>query len=135
LNLIDAARGGSDGAAPHVVMVSQIYITRPEAYPEVRDTIIARGRAEEALRESGLPYTIVRPSWLTNDPGGREGVRLEQGDAGDGRVSREDVAEACVQALANGEARGKTFELYNGPGEPPGDWDPLFAALSADRRG
>lgn len=133
LNLISAARGAGQGALPHLVMVSQIYITRPEAYPEVRDTILARGRAENALRQSGLPYTIVRPSWLTGGPGGRQGLSLEQGDSGDGLVPREDVAETCVQALMHEEARGKTFELYGAPGgQPPSDWAVLFAALGTD---
>jgi uncharacterized protein YbjT (DUF2867 family) len=127
--------GGAAAQGAHVVLVSQIYVTRPEAAPEMASIVRARRKAEGALRGSGLPYTVVRPSWLTDDPGGREGLRLEQGDTGDGRVSRGDVAEACAQALLKGEARGKTFELYNVPGEPPGDWGPLFAALSADRRG
>jgi uncharacterized protein YbjT (DUF2867 family) len=116
-----------------VVLVSQIYITRPERYPEVRNVIEWRRRAEEALRESGLPYTIVRPSWLTGEPGGSQGLRFEQGDTGDGQVSREDVAEVCVEALLNDEARGKTFEVYNEPGSPPEDWAAAFATLSPDR--
>lgn len=132
LNLIAAVREAEPDAAPHVVMVSQIYITRPDAFPEMRDTILARRRAETALRESGLPYTIVRPSWLTAEPGGRGGIRLEQGDSGEGQIAREDVAEACVQALLNATSRGKTLELYNEPGSPVGDWEQAFAALAAD---
>jgi uncharacterized protein YbjT (DUF2867 family) len=132
VNIISAARKAGPDATPHIVMVSQIYITRPEAFPEVRDTILARGRAEAALRESGLPFTIVRPSWLTNEPGGRQGLRLDQGDAGEGQIAREDVAEACIQALLSDTARGKTFEIYNKPGSPVEDWEKAFAALSAD---
>jgi uncharacterized protein YbjT (DUF2867 family) len=113
----------------HVVMVSQIYITRPEAFPTAADVIAARGRGEQTLRDSALAHTIVRPSWLTDDPGGRQALRLEQGDTGDGRVARADVAEAVAQALAHPEARGKTFELYGEPGEPPTDWAALFATL------
>ena len=116
----------------HIVLVTQIYITRPDAYPEVRNVIRWRGEGERALRGSGLPYTIVRPSWLTGDEGGRQGIRLEQGDKGEGKVSREDVAEVCVQALFHDEARGKTFELYSEPGEPPGDWAARFGELELD---
>jgi uncharacterized protein YbjT (DUF2867 family) len=123
------ACGGRD---VHVVMVSQIYITRPEMLPSARDVIAARNRGEPALRESGLPYTIVRASWLTNDPGGQAAIRLEQGDTGDGSVSREDVAETVVQALSHDQARGKTFELYAQPGTPPRDWAPLLSSLTAD---
>jgi uncharacterized protein YbjT (DUF2867 family) len=128
MHVVDAAqaRGG------HVVMVSQIYITRPEMLPEARNVIAARRRAEPVLRESELPYTIVRPSWLTDDPGGQSAIRLEQGDTGDGSVSREDVAETVVQTLGHAEARGKTFELYAEPGAPPRDWASLFSGLSPD---
>jgi uncharacterized protein YbjT (DUF2867 family) len=93
--------------------------------------IAARRRAEPVLRESGLPYTIVRPSWLT-DPGGQGAIRLERGDTGDGSVSREDVAETVVQALGHAEARGKTFEPYAEPGTAPRDWASLFSGLSPD---
>jgi uncharacterized protein YbjT (DUF2867 family) len=113
----------------HVVMVSQIYITRPEAFPAAADVIAARGRGEQALRDSALAHTIVRPSWLTDDPGGRQALRLEQGDTGDGKVARADVAEVVAAALTHPEARGKTFELYGQPGEPPTDWGPLFSVL------
>ena len=126
-HVIEAAEEGV-----RVVLVTQIYITRPDAYPEVKNVIHWRGKGEEALRESGLPYTIIRPSWLKDDPGGRQGLRLEQGDTGEGSVLREDVAEACVQALMYDEARGKTFELYGEPGEPPDDWAAQFAELAQD---
>lgn len=124
-HVIDAA-----GADVHILLVTQIYITRPEAFAAVANVIRWRGRAEEALRRSGRPYTIVRPAWLTGGSGG--GVRLEQGDQGEGRVSRERVAEVCVQALRHPEARGRTFELYGADGSEPADWAAAFAALEPD---
>jgi uncharacterized protein YbjT (DUF2867 family) len=96
------------GAA--VVLVSQIYISRPEAYPAMAEIIRARAAGEHALRESGATYTIVRPSWLTDEPAGG-GLRVEQGDRGDGEIGRDDVAAACVAALGDRNAHGKTFEL------------------------
>jgi uncharacterized protein YbjT (DUF2867 family) len=122
-------------AAPptaHIVLVTQIYITRPEAFERVRDVILARRRGEEALRANGRPYTIVRPSWLTDEPGGEQGIRFEQGDTGEGEITRADVAAVVVAALSSASARGKTFEIYNEAGTPPGDWDAAFAALAED---
>jgi uncharacterized protein YbjT (DUF2867 family) len=95
--------------------------------------IVARARGEEALRQSGARYTIVRPGWLTSGPAG--GVRLEQGDAGDGRTSRASVAAAVVAAFGSAEAVGKTFEIYDDEGRELPVWGEEFAALAADARG
>jgi len=126
-----AERAASRGA--QVVLLSQIYITRPEKMPGLQEMVRARGRGEQALRNSGAPYTIVRPSWLTNEPAGRSAIRLEQGDTGDGQISRADVARACVEALRNPQALGRTFEMYNEPGPAPTDWAALFGALKPDQ--
>ncbi|OXY93315.1 SDR family oxidoreductase [Streptomyces diastatochromogenes] len=119
---------------PRLVLVSQIFVTRREhpmnAYGRLLDW---RRRGEEAVRDSGLPYTVVRPGWLTDDGTPGAGVRLEQGDRGDGWVSRASVAEACVRALGSTAATGRTFEIYNEPGPAPADWEPLFHGLTPDR--
>ncbi|MGA5422593.1 SDR family oxidoreductase [Streptomyces lavendulocolor] len=123
------------GERPHFVLVSQIFVTRREhpmnSYGRLLDW---RLRGEDAVRESGLPYTVIRPSWLTDEGFAGNRVRLEQGDRGDGWVSRTAVAEACVQALGTPAAVGRTFEMYNELGETPTDWAPLFARLGADRQ-
>lgn len=114
----------------HVVLVSQIYITRARQHPEMAGIIVARARGEEALRASGARYTIVRPGWLTSAPAG--GVRLEQGDAGDGQTSRASVAAAVVAAFGAVEAVGKTFEIYDDAGRELPVWGDEFAALADD---
>lgn len=125
----------ADGAArPHLVLVSQIFVTRREhpmnAYGRLLDW---RLRGEDEVRASGLPYTVVRPSWLTDSDVAGSRVRLEQNDRGNGWVSRKSVAEACVQSLCLPAAAGRTFELYNEPGQEPTDWGPLFGRLVPDR--
>ncbi|GLY65932.1 NAD(P)H-binding protein [Amycolatopsis taiwanensis] len=113
-----------------VVLVSQIYLTRPAEHPEMAERIEARARGEQALRASGAQYTIVRPSWLHDLPA--DGVRVEQGDTGEGRISRDAVADAVVAALFDPSASGKTFELYDDAESTEPDWSTLFAALSPD---
>jgi uncharacterized protein YbjT (DUF2867 family) len=108
-------------------------ITRPEAFERVRDVIMARRRGEEALRASGRPYAIVRPSWLTDEAGGEQAIRLEQGDTGEGHIARSDVAAVVVAALGSPGAHGKTFEIYNEPGSPPADGDTAFKTLAKDQ--
>jgi uncharacterized protein YbjT (DUF2867 family) len=121
------ARLAAASRAP-VVLISQIYVTRPGEYPEMAEIIRARAAGERALRDSGARYTVLRPSWLTERPAA--GVLLEQGDTGDGQVSRDTVASAAAAALLAPEADGKTFELYDG--DQQGDWPALFARLRPD---
>jgi uncharacterized protein YbjT (DUF2867 family) len=72
----------------------------------------AKGRADAALQESGLAYTIIRPTRLTDEPGtGKVTI-------GDGlsrsEVSRDDVAGVIAASLHSADAIGKTFELTAG---------------------
>lgn len=114
------------------VLVSQIYVTRREHSMNQHGRLLDwRLRGEDAIRASGVPYTIARPSWLTERAGGA-GLRLEQGDRGDGQVSRADVAAACLHALTEPAAVGKTFEMYNEAGRAPETWTDRFSALAAD---
>jgi hypothetical protein len=86
---------------------------------------------------SGRRYTIVRPSWLTDDRGGDQAIHFEQGDAGEGEVARTDVAAAVVAALRLSSPRSKTFEIYDVPGAPPrAGFDALLieAAVEAGAR-
>ena len=49
---------------------------------------IARWRAgEDVVRSSGVPFAIVRPVALTEEPAGAE-LQLDQGDTIRGKISR-----------------------------------------------
>jgi uncharacterized protein YbjT (DUF2867 family) len=111
-----------------VVLLSQIYITRAVEHPDMAGIIRSRAAGERALRASGARYAIVRPAWLTNSPA--MGARLEQGDRGEGQVSRETVARAAIEALLTPAAHGKTFELYDDSN--PVDWTRAFTELVPD---
>lgn len=93
-------------------------------------------KGENALRGSGVPYTVIRPGGLlpATAPGGQKTVVFEQGDAQAAQttISRADVATICVQALKYPEARNRTFETNSVTGPPTTDWKAMFAALKAD---
>jgi len=89
-------------------------------------------KGEEAVRNSGVPYTIVRPGGLTDEPGGETSLDFRQGDDRQGRVSRADVARVLVAALSLPEAQNKTFELFGGEGPPSIELQSQFAAMEED---
>ncbi|MGL5082107.1 MAG: CIA30 family protein [Microcoleaceae cyanobacterium] len=125
------------------VMVSSAGVTRPgkpglnldEEPPAVRlndqlgRILTWKLRGEEAVRFSGIPYTIVRPCALTEEPGGEELI-VAQGDTIKGKVSREDIAELCIQALSCPQACNITFEVKSTQNEQvSGDWNELFSRV------
>jgi len=72
----------------------------------------AKGRADQALQESGLAYTIVRPTRLTDEPGTGKvtiGEGLESSE-----IPRDDVAAVIAAVLANPATAEWTFELTSG---------------------
>jgi uncharacterized protein YbjT (DUF2867 family) len=72
----------------------------------------AKGRADDAVRASGLDATVVRPGGLTNEPGtGR--VRLGESLPG-GHVTRDDVAAVLVAVLDSPSTIGRTADLIGG---------------------
>lgn len=131
-NLAEAAAAAR---LDQMVIVSSAGVTR-EDHPLNKmfdNVLIWKGRGEDAVRASGVPYTIVRPGGLTGKPGSQSGVRLEQGDKGTGFIPRADVARVCVAALKSPAARNRTFELYSAPSVSPDmDWDEVFGKLAAD---
>jgi uncharacterized protein YbjT (DUF2867 family) len=68
-------------------------------------------QAEGYLTHSGVPYTIVRPGGLRNDdkPGG---LVMEPADTMfSGSIPRTKVAQVCVEALFQPEAKNKIVEV------------------------
>jgi uncharacterized protein YbjT (DUF2867 family) len=72
----------------------------------------AKGKADAELAQSGLAYTVVRPSRLTDDPGT---VRVKLGaGVGRGQIPRDDVAALLAASLGARNTIGKTFEAISG---------------------
>jgi uncharacterized protein YbjT (DUF2867 family) len=72
----------------------------------------AKGRADDRLIQSGLDYTIVRPTGLTDDPG--DGKVHVADHVTRGKVPREDVAAVLAACLNESAAVGKVFEVADG---------------------
>lgn len=104
----------------------------------------AKLKGEQAIINSGLPYTIIRPGRLIDGPytsydlntllkaktEGKLGVVVGTGDTLVGQTSRIDVASACVECIDNEATQGKVFELVNnGPRPSEINWAALFSNL------
>lgn len=73
---------------------------------------------EAALKASGIPHTILRNGWYSENYTGSIGGALAGGafigSAGQGRISsatRRDYAEAAIAVLSSAGHEGKTYEL------------------------
>lgn len=104
----------------------------------------AKEKGETAIAQSGLPYTIIRPSRLIDGPftsydlntllkattEGKLGVVVGTGDILSGQTSRIDVAAACVECISHPETENTVFELINTGTRPAAiDWTALFSQL------
>jgi uncharacterized protein YbjT (DUF2867 family) len=98
------------------------------------DALKWKANGEAHLRASGVPYTIVRPGGLTDDPVGQTGLVLQQGDQGSGRIARGDVAAVMIAALDNPAALRKTFEVFSDKAAARDAWRNQFSALRPDPR-
>eukprot|EP00878_Enallax_costatus_P006301 GHUV01006605.1.p1 GENE.GHUV01006605.1~~GHUV01006605.1.p1 ORF type:complete len:707 (+),score=173.74 GHUV01006605.1:310-2430(+) len=110
--------------APKFIHVSSAGVTRPnrpginvdQEPPAVKLNDALGGlltyklAGEDAIRQSGVPYAVVRPCALTEEPAGAP-LEIAQGDNIKGKISREDVADLCVSLLNQPSAVGLTFEI------------------------
>jgi len=143
---VESIKAYGGPASPQFILVSSAGVTRPgrpginleEEPPAVRMNDQLGGiltwklKGEDSVRHSGIPYTIIRPCALTEEPGGQTLV-VNQGDNLKGKVSREDVAELCVQALAQPKACNVTFEVKGEERNTPFEWEALLNSLQPDK--
>ncbi|AFZ36382.1 NADH:ubiquinone oxidoreductase complex I intermediate-associated protein 30 [Stanieria cyanosphaera PCC 7437] len=132
-------------AKPQFVMISSAGVTRPnrpginlaEEPPAVRMNDQLGGiltwklQGEEAVRNSGLTYTIIRPCALTEQPGDKL-LWVEQGDNLKGQVSRDAIATMAIAAINSPLAVNKTFEVREETQTGKVDWQALFSNLQPD---
>jgi len=130
-NLANAAKSAG---VRHFVQISSLGVTNPN-HPLNRFGKVMEWKlkGENALRASGVPYTIVRPGGLGDGPGGKVGIRVGQGDTiPTGAIQRADVGTVCIKALGNPDAAGKTFEIVGGEPGVTVDWSSFFKPLKKD---
>jgi uncharacterized protein YbjT (DUF2867 family) len=133
------------------VLLSSAAVTQPE-HPHnctFNSVLTWKLRGEDALRASGLPYTIVRALGLRDRPAGSQGgVRIVQHDriAFGEDISREDLGEFLADIVAPpalprfdpgfdaASLRNATCEIYNDGRVAAGVWTCAQTALAPDVR-
>ena len=111
----------------HFVMVSAMRAEQPlEGPPAIRHYRVAKKLADERLRASGVPYTILRPGRLSDEPASGR-VRSDPAAGHGMHISRENVALCVLASLRQPGARGHSIDLLDGE-QPIED---LFASLEA----
>ncbi|KAI3988439.1 hypothetical protein MKX01_026253 [Papaver californicum] len=136
-NQVDAAKAAG---VKHIILVSTMGSGDPNHPLNSlgNGNILAwKRKAEEYLAKSGVPYTILRAGGLDNKQGGKRQLLIGKNDellpTEKGCVAREDVAEACVQAVQLEEVKFKAFDLGSmpeGTGVPTKDFKTLFAPIT-----
>lgn len=132
--LAQAARAAN---VRHFVLVSSMGVTDPDHMLNriFDDVLVWKKRGEDAVRASGVPYTIVRPGGLRDGPAGEGGYKVMQGDPKVlGQMARADLAAILVAALGRRDALSKTFEVVGDPNGSPPDWERFFSDLRTDGR-
>jgi NAD(P)H dehydrogenase (quinone) len=126
INVIDAAKAAG--------VARIVYTSAPAATTSALVLAPEHKATEEALVASGVPFTILRNGWYTENYAGEIEKGRENGaivaSVGDGRVSsasRKDYAEAAAVVVAGEGYEGKVFELS---GDVAWTFDDLAAAIS-----
>jgi uncharacterized protein YbjT (DUF2867 family) len=121
VRLIDAAK--AEGVSRYLMVSAMGAADPPATAGDVFGAYLrAKAGADEALRASGLDYTIVRPGGLTDDPGTGLVSIAERLDRG--QIPRADVAAVFVACLDEPGTIGKSFDLIGGE-------TPIAEALAA----
>ena len=132
-NLVDAAKAAK---VKQVVLMSALGAgnSDPEYMLNKRFGMVLmwKGKGEEHLRKSGVPYTIVRPGGLKNCDAGKTDIKFsgDPGLTGDA-ICRADVGLVMAAALGNPQALRKTVGVVAQDGAPS---DPAkkFATINPD---
>ncbi len=99
----------------HFIMVSSFNSHNPDTGPvAIKPYLVAKFAADEYLKNSGLPYTILRPARLTNEKATGK-IRTDRPEAPEERIiPRADVAAAACYCIKHDESRGQIINLCQG---------------------
>jgi len=115
-NLVRAAQANG---LKHVVVISSIGVGNSRnaimwLYRVAMGPVLkAKEKSENFIRSCGIGYTIIRPGGYSANPLPDE-IAFGEGGKITGRITREQIARVCVDALTNPAMKNRTLEVVNG---------------------
>jgi uncharacterized protein YbjT (DUF2867 family) len=132
-NLIEAAKAAK---VRHFVMISTGSIGPHQ--PQADNATIGyvgywKTRGEDAVKSSGVPYTIIGPGGLREMPGGAVGIKvMARKDYRTAQFTIGDSALLAVDALKNPAQRNKAYAAVSDEALPVGAWKDALAAMPTE---
>ncbi|WP_163558214.1 SDR family oxidoreductase [Halomonas sp. NO4] len=112
---IRAADLARERGVSRFLMVSAMRAEDPQAAPEkLRPYMAAKFAADAYLRTSGVPYLILKPGRLTDEPATERVAASLEETGGENRVSRGNVAHALLHLIKAGGLVDREFVLLDG---------------------
>ena len=111
INAIDAAKAAG---VTRFILISSIgtgdsaRVLPPAALNALRDSLAAKGVAEEYLAAQQIDYVIIRPGALTNKPASGRGILAEDSSTS-GIISRAELARLVDESLDHPSVSRKTL--------------------------
>ncbi len=100
------------------VMVSALRVDDPLAGPEkLRPYLAAKRAADAYLKASGVPWAILKPGRLTDEPATRRVATSLEESGGKNEVSRANVAHALLHLVQGRAPTGREYPLLDGERE------------------
>ncbi|MEO1792135.1 MAG: SDR family oxidoreductase, partial [Cyanobacteria bacterium J06629_19] len=126
-NLVDAAKAAG---VEHFVMVSSLCVSKIFHPLNLFWGILYwKKQAEDYLKQSGVPYTIVRPGGLKNEEDTQPIVMSSADTLFEGNIPRQKVAKVCVEALSEPTAKNKVVEIITSETAVARPFETLFASV------
>jgi uncharacterized protein YbjT (DUF2867 family) len=126
-NLVDAAKKAN---VERFVMVSSLCVSKLFHPLNLFWGILYwKQQAEDYLKNSGVPYTIVRPGGLKNEDNDQAIVMSSADTLFEGSIPRQKVAQVCVEALSQPTAKNKVVEIITSESAASQPLATLFATV------
>ncbi len=109
IKLIQAAK---DNEIKRYIMISAMGLDTPRGNKVFQVYQRAKAEADQALRKSGLDYTIIKPGRLTNNPGTGKITAAKKLNRGE--IPRKDVAQVIAYTIDHPELAKTEFDLLSG---------------------